>query len=602
MVFFAVGTRTGVRPPPPPVANDRMESQRVVAGVSGRPTICLNLIVKNEAHVIHEMIESVAPFISYWVIVDTGSTDGTQDVIREHMERLGIPGEMHERPWRDFGHNRSEAIALAQGHCDYILVMDADDVVVGRPDFGRLTDDGYTMRIDDGVVYWRPQLFRDGVPWRYQGVLHELAVCDSPHTVGQLEGDYRILSRRIGGRNLDPDKYLRDAEVLLAEHRRHPDDARTVFYLAQSYFCYGDFANSRKWDQHRVEMGGWEEEVYYSMFRVAEAMAKLGEPWPEVQDAYLRAWNYRPTRAEALHALARHCRIAGDYPLGHLFAARAAELPPTTDVLFVNAEVQQWRALDEQAVCASWIGRPGEAFDISRRLVALDYLLEQDRQRIEANRDLMVPRLLETVRAYPADIPRPQPGGPAQITLSLVAGPDRTACEEQLNSFIRTCTDIHRIERFLVLDAGLSEADRSVLTALYPFLEFAPEPAAADPGEQMRQIRANVSGRYWMHLWGGWLFFAPEALITRLIGVLDAEPQVFQVGVNFGDASTLIGRCAEESQVRRARGAGRYVLTNAIINGPAMFEVDRSDHVLNTWRPGNPVQTATLDEVLCVAQ
>ena len=103
-------------------------------------------------------------------------------------------------------------------------------------------------------------------------------------------------------------------------------------------------------------------------------------------------------------------------------------------------------------------------------------------------------------------------------------------------------------------------------------------------------------------IWGGWLFFAPEALITRLIGVLDAEPQVFQVGVNFGDASTLIGRCAEESQVRRARGAGRYVLTNTVINGPAMFEVDRSDHVLNTWRPGNPVQTATLDEVLCMAQ
>lgn len=572
------------------------------AVVSGRPTICLNMIVKNESHIVHELIDSVAAHIDYWVVVDTGSTDGTQDIIRNHMERLGIPGELHERPWRDFGHNRSEAISLAQGHCDYIWVMDADDMVVGTPDFSRLSADGYTMRIDDGVVYWRPQLFRNGVPWRYAGVLHELAVCDTPHSIDQLEGDYRVLSRRIGGRNLDPEKYLRDAEVLLAEHHRHPDDARTVFYLAQSYYCYGDWANSKKWDQRRADMGGWEEEVYYSMYRVAEAMAKLGEPWPEVQDAYLRAWNYRPNRAEALYALARHCRIAQQYPLGHLFASRAAELPPTEDVLFVNAEVQAWRARDEQAVCASWIGKPGEAFAISRDLVARDDLLEDDRQRIEANRDLMVPPLLEAALTYPADIPRPRQDGPANVTLSLVAGPDRTDVEHMLNSFIHCCTDADRIDRFLVLDAGLSEADRSVLTALYPFLEFAPEPADDDPGSRLRQVRRYISGRYWMHLWQGWRFFAPERYVTRLAGVLDAEPQVFQVGVNFADAGRLIGHCAQESQVRRARVAGRYVLTSEVINGPSMFEVDRCDYALNAWKPGDALHTATLDEVLCIAE
>ena len=574
----------------------------MVAGASGRPTICLNMIVKNESHVVHELLDSVAPYIDYWVVVDTGSTDGTQEIIRSNMQRLGIAGELHERPWSDFGHNRSEAIELAQGHCDYIWVMDADDILVGTADFSRLTADGYTMRIDDGVVYWRPQLFRNGVPWRYKGVLHELAVCDVPHSIEQFDGDYRILSRRIGGRNLDPDKYLRDAEVLLAEHHRHPDDPRTVFYLAQSYYCYGDFANSKKWDQRRAEMGGWEEEVYYSMYRVAEAMAKLGEPWPEVQDAYLRAWNYRPTRAEALYSLARHCRIAQNYPLGHLFAARAAELPPTEDVLFVNAEVQAWRALDEQAVCASWIGRPAEALAISRRLVARDDLLEEDRQRIEANRDLMVPPVLAAAVTYPADVPRARTDRPADVTLSMVAGPDRTACEHQLNSFIRCCTDIGRIDRFLVLDAGLSQADRSVLSALYPFLEFAPEPADGVPGNQIRQIRQQISGRYWLHLWGGWRFFAPEALVSRLIAVLDAEPQVFQVGVNFADARTLIGRCAEESAVRRARGTGRYVVTNTVIDGPSMFEVQRCDHALDTWQPGKPLHTATLDEVLCIAE
>ena len=66
-----------------------------------------------------------------------------------------------------------------------------------------------------------------------------------------------------------------------------------------------DFVNARKWYARRVEMGGWDEEVYFAMFRVAESMAQLGAPWPDVQDAYLRAWEFRPTRAEPLYAIAR---------------------------------------------------------------------------------------------------------------------------------------------------------------------------------------------------------------------------------------------------------------------------------------------------------
>src|ERR1700757_899707 len=115
------------------------------------PAICLNMIVRNEAHIIRETLESVTPYISSWVIVDTGSDDGTQDLIRDHMARLGIPGELYERPWRDFGHNRTEALNLAQGHGDYIWVMDADDIVVGTPDFNQLSVDSYLMRCLDDV-------------------------------------------------------------------------------------------------------------------------------------------------------------------------------------------------------------------------------------------------------------------------------------------------------------------------------------------------------------------------------------------------------------------------------------------------------------------
>ena len=98
-----------------------------------RQTLCLNMIVKNEAPVITRCLASVRPLIDYWVIVDTGSTDGTQDKIRAFMTDL--PGKLHERPWRDFAHNRTEALELARPHGEYVLIIDADDVLEFEPQF-----------------------------------------------------------------------------------------------------------------------------------------------------------------------------------------------------------------------------------------------------------------------------------------------------------------------------------------------------------------------------------------------------------------------------------------------------------------------------------
>ncbi|WP_241178589.1 glycosyltransferase [Mycobacterium sp. P7213] len=296
------------------------------------PTICLNMIVRDEAHIIAEVLSATAPYISAWVIVDTGSQDGTPQVIRDHMAALGIPGELYERPWRNFGHNRTEALTLAQGRCDYILVIDADDTIVGTPDFTGLDADIYELRIrQEAVRGWRPQLFRDGLPVRYVGVVHEYVECDEDHVISRLDRDFAIESRRLGARNLDPQKYARDRDLLLAEVERNPEDSRSVFYLAQSCFDLEDYAAAVPWYERRTQMGGYDEEVYFSLYRKAGAMEVLGEPWPEVQAAYLRAWEFRPTRAEPLYCLAFAYRSAGRYQLGHLFARQAEQIRcPTT--------------------------------------------------------------------------------------------------------------------------------------------------------------------------------------------------------------------------------------------------------------------------------
>jgi hypothetical protein len=393
-------------------------------------------------------------------------------------------------------------------------------------------------------------------------------------------------------------------------------DARSVFDLAQSYFDAGDFVNGRKWFERRAEMGGSAEEVYYSLYRVAAAMAHLGEPWPDIQEAYLRAWAFRPTRAEPLYQIAVHYRVEQQYQLGYLFAARAATIPfPEEDILLVEAPVYAWCAIDEQAVCASWIGKHAEAFTLCRRLLARPDLLDERRRAIAHNRDFSVPAVIEAASSYPDVLVGSLVAGPrdAEVTVTLLAGPDREATEQTLNSFLHCCTDLSRVGRFVVVDAGLSAQDRARLRKRYGFLEFAHRRSGDGPGAQLGQLRKQIGGRFWLHLGQGWRFFAPEDYITRLSAVLDAEPQVFQVGINYGDAVKLTGTCAAEQEVRRAPDAGRYVLTDEVASGPAMFDTARLDRAggvgstetdpiaeLKRRATAAGLQAASLDEVLCI--
>jgi hypothetical protein len=219
--------------------------------------------------------------------------------------------------------------------------------------------------------------------------------------------------------------------------------------------------------------------------------------------------------------------------------------------------------------------------------------------------------MIEAASPYPEALvqsPFTRPGE-AEVTVSLVVGPDRQTTEQALNSFLTCCLDVSRVGRFLVLDAGLSAPDRAKLRKRYGFLKFARGRSGDGPAAQLAQLRAQINGRFWLHLGVGWRFFAPENFITRLTAVLDAEPQVFQVGINFADAVKLTGASAAEQTIRRAPDTGRYLLTETMATGPAMFDTARLDRAIGVHNsdpdPGRPpaarLRTASLDEVVCIS-
>jgi glycosyltransferase involved in cell wall biosynthesis len=357
-------------------------------------TICLNLIVKNEAPVIRRCLDSVRSLVDSWVIVDTGSSDNTKEIVCNHLADL--PGELHERPWRNFAHNRSAALSLARGRGDYVLLMDADEFLEISPAFQvpHLISDSYKIQIRyDDWTYPRRQLLRNALPWRFEGVVHEYAVCEQAASEGFLAG-LQTIARHDGARAHDPATYHRDAQELERALQQHPDNARYVFYLAQSYRDAGEYEAALKNYQRRVSMGGWSEEVWCSLYQVAQIKELTGSPWPEVMNDYLAAWQFQSDRAGPLFRIAMHYQALQQYQVSHLFFSRAMQIPaPGTERLFVERTIYEYRLALEYAVACYYVGLHDEAIATNNRLLESGVLPADLVEKVIRNRQFSLDKI-----------------------------------------------------------------------------------------------------------------------------------------------------------------------------------------------------------------
>jgi glycosyltransferase involved in cell wall biosynthesis len=329
------------------------------------------MIVRDEAAVIRRCLDSVRLFIDAWVIVDTGSTDGTQDVIREYLRDL--PGELFERPWVDFAHNRNEALEYARGRADYLLFIDADEVLVAADGFRmpELTLDAYDLESRvDGMSYLRRQLVRAATPWTWKGVLHEHLDCDVTHTFAVLPG-LHTEPHCDGARSRDPNKYRRDALVLERALLDEPDDPRYTYYLAQTYHCVGDFELALRWYRRRAAMTtGWTDEVWYSLYRIGTCLEQLKAPWPEVMAAYLAAYEHSPDRAGPLHRIGAVSLERGEHQAAYLFLKQALEIPcPGPHRIFVERNLYEYRIAIDFAHAAFRVKQYVQAVRICNQLL-----------------------------------------------------------------------------------------------------------------------------------------------------------------------------------------------------------------------------------------
>jgi len=282
---------------------------------STKQTLCLNMIVKDESHIIHDTLTKLCNKVQfdYWVISDTGSTDNTPQIIGDFFKERNIPGELCHDTWQNFAHNRTKALEHAYNKTDQLFIFDADDELVGDLVIPNpLKYDGYLLNFGPIFKYSRMVLINNRKRWKFLSPVHEFITCESDPLITQttLDGDYHIVSGKSGTRSKDPDKYLNDARLLKREFEKTSRGDKVLmdryaYYCAQSYRDAGRPKHAIKWFLKVLEINGWWQEKYMACINLHQAYDQIGEI--ERGLYYLtRAVAYDWERVEWLNPLLQH--------------------------------------------------------------------------------------------------------------------------------------------------------------------------------------------------------------------------------------------------------------------------------------------------------
>lgn len=388
----------------PPVA-DRLRHK--LALKTDPKIICLTMIVKNESKIIERCLNCAKPAIQRVSIVDTGSTDNTEELILNWCKANNIPGIVHHESFKNFGYNRTHSAQMAKKswpEADYLLLIDADMKLVVSKDFDSrlLLHPKYLMeQKDEWLSYWNVRMVSTKYDWKCKGVTHEYwDIDDTIHpdlnndpivSVGSNLRSIMIDDKGDGG--CKSDKYVRDKR-LLREGLLDPEEpdslkVRYRFYLAQTHKDLNEHWDSIDWYISRFEQAGWEEECYYSLYQIGcnyeriawgkkmcasfptEELRKKYNPGNVSSDVLNReveklfttaglfliyAWIFRPTRSESLAEAATMYRKLINHRLSYEISRIGKAIDfPKNDTLFVQYAVYDWHFDQEISICANYL-------------------------------------------------------------------------------------------------------------------------------------------------------------------------------------------------------------------------------------------------------
>ena len=383
--------------------------------------LALNFICKDESHVIKNMLESCKTITDLIVVNDTGSTDGTQDIIRNFGKENNIPTYVFERAFDDFEKSRnhamqklSDVVAELGWNPDQVhgYWFDCDETLIIDPKFNKsqFTKDLYMINTYIGQMkYTRNTFFKVSKPFKWYGPIHEFIVCDDKNITSGLAENIHVDVKMTGAswQGDIPTKYKNHAFVLEKYIDANRQDPRWIFYTAQSYHDSASLPDNKEENEERMRRSmkyyrerisrtdGYAEEVFYSQYRVGTIMRILEEPWNLTHQELLKAYAMDPLRGEPIKTIIDYYLQVNEWNMAYLYTKFAkvnfqGKNPYPTRLLFVDEALYVWKFAEAHAAACFYTGRMDEAKATYQEILNISktqpqFFTPEDYKKIEMN-------------------------------------------------------------------------------------------------------------------------------------------------------------------------------------------------------------------------
>ena len=325
------------------------------------PTLCLNMIVKNESKIITRLFDSIINIIDCYCICDTGSSDNTIELIEEYFKKKNINGKVIEKPFKNFCFNRNYALKSCYGMSDYVLLLDAD-MILKINNFDKtilnLADSFFILQGNDTFYYQNIRIIKNNELYSYIGVTHEYINCPVNNSSKFIKKDILFISD-IGDGGSKNDKFERDINLLLDGIKEEPNNERYYFYLANSYHDLGMFSEAIDYYKKRIEMKGWNEEVWYSYYKIGLSYKNI----KKIENAiyyWLLGYDFYPDRLEGIYEIIKYFRIEQKYKLAEIYYKVAVNILDKKlnrdQYLFLHNDIYTNKIYFEYIIIASYLG------------------------------------------------------------------------------------------------------------------------------------------------------------------------------------------------------------------------------------------------------
>ena len=352
--------------------------------MSTLPKICLNMIVKDEAHILEKRLSSLCEKIKidYYVICDTGSSDNTKEIVTTFFEKQNIKGELYDHEWKNFGYNRTKALECAFEKSEYVFIFDADDEIIGNlvlPEEWHY--DKYNLKFGDEFIYYRPLLINNKKKWCFKGVLHEYLDSEEDNVSDiNIEGNYYMVSGKNGSRNKDPEKYIKDAVILKeAFENEHETNiimaSRYAFYCAQSYKDAEYFDDAIVWYEKSLLLPCWSQEQYYSCIVLA-SIYRDKQDYVKALEYMLKSINYDEERIEGVTMACEYCMSANLHAFVNMLYQKFKHVCLPNNKLFLIKDCYNDNIIYYNSISCYYLAKYQEGYECIKRILKNNVLKE----------------------------------------------------------------------------------------------------------------------------------------------------------------------------------------------------------------------------------